>query len=153
MRHPQSNGEASTELARLDVNDPLAFVEHRAAVGKPEMFSFDLVGDHVAGVVTEIETVKGAFGPFDIISLIARDGSECRVQATGAVLSNRLSSVNVGDTIGIRRIVDGFSPEFGKPYPNFETTVVATGRSGGGAVPPEAPALRVGAEDDDDGDV
>jgi hypothetical protein len=129
---------------RLQVHDPLSFVEHRAAAGKPPMFKFDSVGDNVAGIATEVESVDGAFGRFDVISIIRRDGSECQVQATGAVLSRRLAAVNVGDVLGIRRIDDGFSPEFQKPYPNFEVTVVAAGGEQYGRSAGAAPALNGG---------
>lgn len=148
MQNPQSRPQNSTELARLDVNDPLAFVKARAAKGKPPMFEFGSEGDNVAGYVTEVETVEGIYGPFDVISLLEEDGAECRVQATGAVLSRRLASVNVGDAVGIRRIEDGYSVEHKKSYPLYDVTVAHVGALRGALAPsPTSPkALQMAPE-------
>jgi hypothetical protein len=119
-----SNPKNSTELARLDVNDPLGFCEARASKGKPELFKFDSVGDHVAGTVTEIEVVAGTYGPYREISVIRRDGTECRFETFGAVLNPRFEKANVGDAVGVRRVEDGYSAEHKKSYPLYEVTIV-----------------------------
>ncbi|HXN61969.1 MAG TPA: hypothetical protein VN886_16105 [Acidimicrobiales bacterium] len=113
---------------RLPVNDPLAFVEHRAATGKPPEFHFESVGDHLAGFVTEVEVVNGVYGPFRIVSVITRGEEEFSFRAVGAVLSARLAKVRVGDAIGVRRVEDGFSPEHKSEFKNYEVTIVATER-------------------------
>jgi hypothetical protein len=128
--------KTSTELARLAVNDPLAFVEHRAAVGKPELFKFDSVGDSLAGMITEIERIEGTYGPYREISVIRRDQTECRFEAFGAVLSSRCERAKVGDAIAVRRGEDGYSPEYKKPYPVFEVTIVSPEQDQRGALDP-----------------
>jgi hypothetical protein len=118
-----SEGQGNTGPDRLPVNDPLAFVEHRAATGKPPEYKFDAVGDHLAGIVTEVEEIEGQYGTYKEISIIARDQTEHRFRAFGEVLARKCSKVKKGDVLGVRREEDGYSPEYKTEYRVYEVFI------------------------------
>ncbi|MFN2489404.1 MAG: hypothetical protein ABR529_06655 [Actinomycetota bacterium] len=91
------------------------------------VFSPEVEGDEVVGIVIEKETRQGQFGEYLTVVLETEDEDEVTVYATGDILSKKFTRIEIGDYVGVRYL--------GLPNRSNQVVSTATSASSGCQLP------------------